>query len=243
MMNKLVIPSTWTQKAYVLAGTLAIAAAINLVLLLLIASLVSYKSERIPPPTLRPIDFIRLPPKPKPPEPKKEPPKEEKIIEKKVEPPPKVEHKPPPKKPPKKVKRKTKKVAAPKLDIPLSGSGAALTSIAGQDSRVTAPPTKWDVEEAPKIERINSRLVPVSRVMPTYPWRAKRMGVEGWVKLEVIVATDGSVSEINIIEGKPSGIFNEAASKAMRQWRFKPAFVNGQAVEQRAIQLMEFRLK
>ena len=137
-------------------------------------------------------------------------------------------------------------MAAPNLDIPLDGTGASFGSVAGKDTRLTAPPTKWDVEQKPappKPGPINSRLVAVSRVMPVYPWKAKSLGIEGWVKVEVIVATDGTVKQVKVVADKPNGMFGEAATKAIKQWRFKPAFVAGEAVEQRAIQLMEFRLR
>lgn len=245
--------SKWTQKAQVLAGILVIATVINVVLLLLIASLVNCKNiERDPTPQLRPIDFIRLSPKPKPPEPKPEPPPpEEKIVEKVIEPPvkPKEEPKPPIKKannPIKKALKKPSKVAAPKLDIPLDGTGSSFANVAGKDTRLTAPPTKWDVKQEPdppKKAPITRRLIAVSRVMPVYPWRPKAMGIEGWVKLEVIVDTDGSVSQVTVVDDKPKDMFAQAAVKAIKQWRFKPAFIDGQAVEQRALQLMEFQLR
>ena len=86
-------------------------------------------------------------------------------------------------------------------------------------------------------------MVALSRVMPVYPWRAKSLGIEGWVKIEVIVATDGSVKKVRVIDDQPDNMFGDAAIKAIKQWRFQPAFIDGQAVEQRAIQLMEFKLK
>ncbi|MGR8931204.1 MAG: TonB family protein, partial [Gammaproteobacteria bacterium] len=242
--------SKWSQKTRLFAGTLALAGVINIVLLLLIASLVNCNDvEQIATPQLRPIDFIKMPTKPKP-EPKPEPPPpEEKIVEKAPEPEPKVDTKPPPQKPIKQVAKKTppkpQKVAAPKLDIPLDGGGSSFESVAGKDSRVTAPPTKWDVEQKPKPQGpvLTRRLSAVSRVMPVYPWRAKAMGIEGWVKIELIVDTEGGVKQVTVIEDQPENMFAEAAVRAIKQWRFKPAYVDGQAVEQRAVQVMEFQLK
>jgi len=245
-------PSHWAQKAYGFIGILAVAAVINLVLLMLIASLINCDDkprERLP--TIRAIEFIRV--AQKQPEPKPlPPPPEEKVIEQPVEPPPEKPKEivqPPPKKQVKKqVKtpvKKTNKVAAPKLDIPLDGTGGSIAAVAGKDSRLTAPPTKWDVEQKPepKPELVNRRLVAVSRVMPVYPWRAKSLGIEGWVKVEIIVATDGAVKRVKVIDDKPKDIFGEAAITAIKQWHFKPAFEAGQPVEQRAVQLMEFKLR
>lgn len=250
-MNAEFTSSRWAQKAYGFIGILAIAAVINLVLLMLIASLINCDDtprERLP--TIRAIEFIRVAQKQPEPEPLPPPP-EEKPIEQPIEPPekPKEVVKPPPKKQVekqvKKPVKKTNKVAAPKLDIPLDGTGGSIASVAGKDSRLTAPPTKWDVEQKPepKPELVTRRLVAVSRVMPVYPWRAKSLGVEGWVKVEIIVATDGTVKRVKVIDDKPKGMFGEAAITAIKQWHFKPAFVAGQAVEQRAVQLMEFKLR
>lgn len=252
-MNATFPSARWAQEAYGFVGLLAIAAVINLVLLLLIASLINCDNtprETLPP--IRAIEFIRVAQKPQEPKPLPPPP-EEKPIEQPTQRPaekPKEITQPTPKKEVKKPVQRpnkiTEKVAAPKLDIPLDGTGASFASVAGQDSRVTAPPTKWDVEqkpEPPKPGPITRRLVAVSRVMPVYPWKAKSLGIEGWAKVEITVATDGSVKQVKVIEDKPDGVFGEAAIKAINQWRFQAAFVDGQAVEQRAVQLMEFKLK
>ncbi len=239
-----------TQKASTLAATLAIAILVNLILLLLIAALADFDETQPRPDTRkRPVEFIRI--AKKTPEPKPAPPAEEKPAEqpKKPAPKPKQAVKPPPKKAPKKAIKKpakrTYKVAAPKLDIPLDGSGASFASVAGKDSRLTAPPTKWDVEQKPEPpkEPVTRRLVAVSRVMPTYPWKAKALGIEGWAKIEIIVATDGTVKSVKVVDDHPKNVFGEAAVKAVKQWHFQPAFVEGQAVEQKAVQLMEFKLR
>jgi protein TonB len=241
------------RKAPVLAGAMAIAVAINLVLLLLIAALVNGKvTEQTPTPKMQPVEFIRVAPKPPEPKPTAAPPPEKTIVES-VDPPTKPQKRTIRKQSPskkldgKKVPSKSStQVAAPKLDIPLGGTGSSFASVAGQDSRLTAPPAKWDVdkkpEEAPKTIPLSRHLVAVSRVMPVYPWRAKTLGVEGWVKLEITVAPDGTVSEASVLSDEPKGTFAEAAIRAIKQWRFRPAFHAGHPVEQRAIQLMEFRL-
>jgi protein TonB len=145
------------------------------------------------------------------------------------------------------IEDKSSQVAAPKLDIPLQGTGSAMASVNGLDSRITAPPAKWDVEKKPVESETNvpvtRKLVAVSRVMPVYPWRAKSLGTEGWVKVEVIDGTDGTVSKVTVIDDQPKDIFAEAAVTALKQWRFEPAYVEGRLVAQRAIQVLEFQLK
>lgn len=62
----------------------------------------------------------------------------------------------------------------------------------------------------------------VSQVVPTYPPQARRWGVEGLVRLEAILNREGQVEEeIKVLESVP--LLDEAATMAVRQWRFIPA--------------------
>lgn len=87
---------------------------------------------------------------------------------------------------------------------------------------------------------IATDLTPVFRVKPSYPRRALRMNIEGWVKLEFTITKDGSVKEIKIVAATPPKVFEKSAIKALKQWRFQPAEVNGEAVEQRAVQVIRY---
>ena len=66
---------------------------------------------------------------------------------------------------------------------------------------------------------------------PEYPRRAKLAGVEGTVKLEAIIRTDGTVGEVKVTQGLRMKC-TEAAIEAVRQWRFEPARQNGRIVAQ-----------
>lgn len=60
-----------------------------------------------------------------------------------------------------------------------------------------------------------------SKVEPTYPDIARRMGLTGTVKLQVTVAANGSVKETKVIGGPP--ILVNAAVEAVKKWRFEAA--------------------
>jgi protein TonB len=45
------------------------------------------------------------------------------------------------------------------------------------------------------------------------------------------VTTDGTVTNAEIIESVPPGIFDEAALTAVRTWRFQPAVRSGQLMQ------------
>jgi TonB family protein len=64
---------------------------------------------------------------------------------------------------------------------------------------------------------------------PSYPALAQRAGLQGIVKLQVRVKKDGSVEVQKLLEGDPA--LADAAIAGVKQWRAKPASINGKQVE------------
>ena len=60
-----------------------------------------------------------------------------------------------------------------------------------------------------------------SKVQAVYPELARKMNLTGAVKVEVVVAPNGTVSEAKVIGGHP--VLANAALDAVRKWRFEPA--------------------
>jgi TonB family protein len=56
---------------------------------------------------------------------------------------------------------------------------------------------------------------------PPYPAVARRMGIQGSVRMEVVVAPNGSVKSIELRGAHP--MLAEAAQSAVRQWKWEPA--------------------
>jgi protein TonB len=69
----------------------------------------------------------------------------------------------------------------------------------------------------------------IHRVEPIYPTLPRQTGREGRVELHAIIATDGAVRSLQFLEG--DAMFYQSALDAVRQWRYKPTFLNGRAVE------------
>jgi TonB family protein len=69
----------------------------------------------------------------------------------------------------------------------------------------------------------------VKQVDPIYSEEAKARGAEGDVLVHVVLGTDGTVKELNVIKGDP--VLAKAAAEAIQQWRYKPTLLNGKAVE------------
>jgi TonB family protein len=60
-----------------------------------------------------------------------------------------------------------------------------------------------------------------SRVQPAYPDLARKMSIAGTVKIEVVVAPNGTVKDARVVGGHP--VLANAALEAARKWRFEPA--------------------
>ncbi|NOG30986.1 energy transducer TonB [Halomonas sp. TBZ9] len=96
-------------------------------------------------------------------------------------------------------------------------------------------------QAAPSDEPVSvGQLAPASRVNPTYPRRAQRRGLEGFVEVTFVIRRDGSVdsSTIRVTRAQPKRVFEEAALDAIARWQFE-------ASEQlrRATQRIEFQLR
>jgi TonB family protein len=67
------------------------------------------------------------------------------------------------------------------------------------------------------------------KVAPIYPDDAKAKRIQGTVLLHVILSIDGAVKDLEVVSGDPS--LANAATAAVRQWKYKPTLLNGKPVE------------
>jgi TonB family protein len=74
-----------------------------------------------------------------------------------------------------------------------------------------------------------ARLVRVKMVPPGYPPEASTARVQGWVRMTAIIGTDGSVRDLQLVEGDPR--LADAALNAVRQWMYQPPLFDGRPVE------------
>jgi protein TonB len=62
-----------------------------------------------------------------------------------------------------------------------------------------------------------------------YPEQAPISRTEGSVQLQVSITREGAVSKVEVVSGP--ALLTRAAQDAVKQWKYKPTIVNGQAVE------------
>lgn len=67
-----------------------------------------------------------------------------------------------------------------------------------------------------------------SKVQPAYPELARKMNIAGTVKIEVVVAPNGSVKDARVVGGHP--VLAGAALDAAKKWRFEPATAESSGV-------------
>lgn len=67
-------------------------------------------------------------------------------------------------------------------------------------------------------------------MQPEYPVRAANRGIEGFVDVQFDVAPSGATQNVSVIHAEPERIFNRAAMRAVKKWKFQPAEKNGKAI-------------
>jgi len=69
----------------------------------------------------------------------------------------------------------------------------------------------------------------IHRVEPRYPDIARVARVEGAVLIRAVISTDGRIEQAQVVNGSP--LLSGAALDAIKQWRYRPYFLNDKPVE------------
>jgi protein TonB len=78
---------------------------------------------------------------------------------------------------------------------------------------------------------------PIVRIEPKYPMQAQRNGTEGWVRLSFSINEVGGVEDIVVLEAKPKRVFDRAAKRALKRWKYKAKMVEGKAIKQTGLSI------
>jgi len=69
----------------------------------------------------------------------------------------------------------------------------------------------------------------ISKMQPQYPAIAKTAGVQGEVVLQAVVSREGTIENLKVLSGHP--LLVRSAIEAVSQWRYRPYYLNGEAIE------------
>jgi protein TonB len=80
----------------------------------------------------------------------------------------------------------------------------------------------------------------IKKVQPVYPATAMHMHVEGSVQLMATIGKNGNITSVKTISGEPQ--LAKAALDAVKQWKYKPYYLNGDPVEIQTQITVNFKL-
>jgi protein TonB len=69
----------------------------------------------------------------------------------------------------------------------------------------------------------------IRKVTPTYPALARQARIQGTVVLQALIGKDGAIQNLRVVSGHP--MLTGAALDAVKQWRYKPYYLNNEPVE------------
>ncbi len=84
---------------------------------------------------------------------------------------------------------------------------------------------------------------PLVKMPPIYPYKAKRMEIEGYVKVKFLVDEEGSVSRVSVLDASPKGVFEDSVLQTLPTWKFSPGKIVGEPVSSWVVTTIRFELK
>jgi protein TonB len=91
----------------------------------------------------------------------------------------------------------------------------------------------YELDQAPKA---------IVRVPPIYPYGAREKSIEGAVQVRMLVNPDGSVGQVQVLDARPPGVFEDAVKRTVPQWRFNPGKIEGRPVAAWVVTTIQFDL-
>ncbi|CAK7056435.1 MAG: hypothetical protein DESF_02398 [Desulfovibrio sp.] len=161
---------------------------------------------------------------------------------------------PPPPPEPQKQEVQPQKSAPPKPDVKKISPRKSSAPLPEEQAAAAAPAPASAVPAGPQArtvgglsayesDTLDQRPSISRRVVPEYPAKARRMNIQGSVKVRLVVDTAGLPRNCEVISATPDGYFEEAALAAAQNMRFAPGKLNGQTVNTLVVVPFAFSLR
>jgi periplasmic protein TonB len=128
--------------------------------------------------------------------------------------------------------------------VPIAPSALDIASGSQQPdlSAVASAPVKVPriVPQVVNISQGVSQGLLIKKVQPVYPSSAVSMRIQGAVELQATISKTGDITNVKVLGGEPA--LSPAAVDAVRQWKYKPYYLNGEPVEVQTQVTINFRL-
>lgn len=112
--------------------------------------------------------------------------------------------------------------------VPGGTIGGVIGSIVSS-TPVAAPKVAAPVVQRQRVSSGVATGLLIHKVQPSYPPIAKSARIQGSVVLKAVISKTGTIENLQVESGHP--MLTQAALDAVRQWRYKPYFLNGEPVE------------
>jgi protein TonB len=107
--------------------------------------------------------------------------------------------------------------------------GGSANGVIGGIIGSAAPPPKVATPQKLRISTGVAEGLKVHDVTPAYPQMARIAHIQGDVLLQATISKAGVIENLRAVQGHP--ILIQAAMDAVKQWKYKPYILNGEAVE------------
>jgi len=109
-----------------------------------------------------------------------------------------------------------------------SSRSAVLDSIGTELTAKVLPPPPVPAARPLRVSYIMEGNL-IHRVQPEYPPLARQARVQGTVVLRAVISREGKIENLQVLNGHP--LLVQAAMDAVRQWRYRPYYLNNEPVE------------
>jgi protein TonB len=118
--------------------------------------------------------------------------------------------------------------SAPPLPNPLAVASANDLNLSGLMASASSSVPKPTLATVRISQGVSQGLL-IKRVQPKYPPAALAVRAQGAVQIEATINKEGNVTNLKVLSGDP--VLARAALEAVRQWRYKPYYLDGAPVE------------
>jgi TonB family protein len=124
--------------------------------------------------------------------------------------------------------------AAP-VDDPTPPPSSTLAMASANDTKLSSlmSPASFNIDKPSlatlRVSQGVSQGLLIKRVQPTYPQAALAVHTQGAVQIEATITKEGNVVNPKVLHG--DAVLARSAVEAVRQWRYKPYYLDGQPVQ------------
>ena len=108
--------------------------------------------------------------------------------------------------------------------------GASAAAVTAVQRLGAASQAQQQPAASPDLTALAAQLQRTRYVPPQYPDRALNDRISGSVTVQYTVDKKGYATDVKVVESTPPGVFDRAATDAIRHWRYRPAKYNGEPV-------------